>query len=312
MERSQEWQSAYGDLGVSKGARQMQLPLAVLDPWQGRAGEPQPFNAYSSEKLEELADSVRKVGIIESISVRPKPNGRFEILAGHNRCAAARLAGLTTVPALVQELTDEDAAILLVDSNLQHREKLLPSEKARAYKLRMDSMKRQGQRRDLTSSQVETKLNLDGPTLSQVETKLRSDELLASKFNESRANIQRYIRLTYLIGPLLEVVDSGKLKVNPAVDISYLPAFEQETLLRVMTAEKKTPGMAMARQLRQCSQKGALTEDAIREILFPQKTAAAVVKLPAARIASFFPEGAAPEAMEAEIYEALLAYRKEK
>ena len=146
-----EWADTYGNLGNIAQAQLTQLPLVVLDDWAGAKGDRQPFRSYTQEKLEELAENIRKNGVIEPIHARPRAGGRFEIIAGHNRCAAARLAGLTTVPALVQPLDDAQAAILLVDSNLQHREKLLPSEKAFAYKLRLESLKRQGHRSDLTS-----------------------------------------------------------------------------------------------------------------------------------------------------------------
>ena len=155
MTRKEEWAQAFGDIGIAPRMQLMQLPLHILDPWQGANGQPQPFKPYTPEKLTELAESIRQNGVIEAISVRTKPDGRMEILAGHNRVAAAKLAGLQTVPAIVQKLDDDAAEILLVDSNLKHREKLLPSEKARAYKMLLEARKRQGQRTDLTSVQIE-------------------------------------------------------------------------------------------------------------------------------------------------------------
>ena len=160
MTRKEEWAQAFGDIGIAPRMQLMQLPLHILDPWQGANGQPQPFKPYTPEKLEELAESIRQNGIIEAISVRTKPDGRMEILAGHNRVAAAKLAGLQTVPAIVQQLDDDAAEILLVDSNLKHRGKLLPSEKARAYKMLLEARKRQGQRTDLTSVQIEQKFRL--------------------------------------------------------------------------------------------------------------------------------------------------------
>ena len=161
VSRADEWASAYGDIGIAPKMQLMQLPLHILDPWQGADGQHQPFKPYTPEKLTELAESIRQNGIIEAISVRTKPDGRMEILAGHNRVAAAKLAGLQTVPAIVQQLDDDAAEILLVESNIQHRETLLPSERARGYQMLLEARKRQGQRTDLTSCQIGTKLRSD-------------------------------------------------------------------------------------------------------------------------------------------------------
>ena len=239
----------------------MQLPLTILDPWQGADGERQPFKAYTDAKLQELAESIKQHGVIEAVCVRPKADGRMEIIAGHNRVAAARLAGLTTVPAIVQQLDDAQAAIMLVDSNLQHRETLLPSEKAFAYKLRLESMKRQGERTDLTSAQIEPKLNSN-----------RSNEQLAAEAGESRAQIQRYIRLTYLVPALLDMVDNGKPGFAAAVDLSFLGRDEQTALLEVMEREHiKAPNGAQAKALRKASADSTtgLTAEDILQVLRP-------------------------------------------
>ena len=293
-----EWADTYGNLGMASPAQLTRLPLHILDPWECADGTAQPFKPYTPDKLEELAENIRKNGVIEPICVRPMPSGRFQIIAGHNRVAAAKLAGLNTVPALVQQLEDHQAAILLVDSNLQHREKLLPSEKARAYKLRLDSMKRQGQRTDLTSAQIEPKLASE-----------RSNEQLAA---ESRAQIQRYIRLTYLIPPLLDMVDTGKPGFAAAVDLSFLTDVEQAMLLQVIEEENKVPGGAKAKELHSASAAGQLTDaDAIRAILVPAPAPKpAVLKIPADRLQDFFPPNTSLDDMEREIYAALVAYRK--
>lgn len=261
VSRAEEWAAAYGDLGREPQTRLMQLPLTILDPWQGSDGERQPFKAYTDAKLQELAESIKQHGVIEAICVRPKADGRMEIIAGHNRVAAARLAGLTTVPAIVQQLDDAQAAIMLVDSNLQHRETLLPSEKAFAYKLRLESMKRQGERTDLTSAQIEPKLNSN-----------RSNEQLAAEAGESRAQIQRYIRLTYLVPALLDMVDNGKPGFAAAVDLSFLGRDEQTALLEVMEQEHiKAPNGAQAKTLRKASADRAagLTAEDILQVLRP-------------------------------------------
>ena len=293
---SNEWESAYGNIGISPKAQLMQLPLHILDHWKGQDGQSQPFKPYTPEKLEELAASIRENGIIEAISVRPKSDGRMEILAGHNRVAAAKLAGLQTVPAVVQQLDDAAAEVVLVDSNLKHREKLLPSEKARAYKLLLDARKRQGQRTDLTSGQIVQKLSRDA---------------VAESFNETGRQIQRYIRLTYLIDPILDMVDTGKPGFAAGVELSFLSHREQEDLLIVMQEEDRVPNGAQAKALRKASAAGELTDtDAIRAILVPESsTKPRILKIPTDRLAAFFPPNTPPDKMEAEIYEALKAYQ---
>ncbi len=297
VSRADEWASAYGDIGIAPKMQLMQLPLHILDPWQGANGQPQPFKPYTPEKLTELAESIRQNGVIEAISVRTKPDGRMEILAGHNRVAAAKLAGLQTVPAIVQKLDDDAAEILLVDSNLKHREKLLPSEKARAYKMLLEARKRQGQRTDLTSVQIEQKLN--------------SREEVAAKAGESASAIQRYIRLTYLIDPLLDMVDTGKPGFAAGVDLSFLSRREQEDLLRVMQEEEKVPNGAQAKALRKASAAGMLTgPEAIRTILCPESSAKPrILKISTDRLLDFFPPDTTETAMEETILAALREYK---
>lgn len=297
MTRKEEWAQAFGDIGIAPRMQLMQLPLHILDPWQGANGQPQPFKPYTPEKLTELAESIRQNGVIEAISVRTKPDGRMEILAGHNRVAAAKLAGLQTVPAIVQKLDDDAAEILLVDSNLKHREKLLPSEKARAYKMLLEARKRQGQRTDLTSVQIEQKLN--------------SREEVAAKAGESASAIQRYIRLTYLIDPLLDMVDTGKPGFAAGVDLSFLSRREQEDLLRVMQEEEKVPNGAQAKALRKASAAGMLTgPEAIRAILCPESSAKPrILKISTDRLLDFFPPDTTEAAMEETILAALREYK---
>ena len=197
----------------------VQVPLAQLVPWEQADGSPQPFKPYSPEKLEELADSIRQHGVLEAIRVRPR-NGKFQILAGHNRSQAARMAGLTTIPAIVEDVDDDQAALILVDSNLQHREKLLPSEKAWAYRTRLEALKRKAGRPKNNSAQL--------------EPNFRSNETVAEEVGESRAQIQRYIRLTYLNPLLLDLVDQEKIGTTPGVELSYLSNSTQNKLLEVM------------------------------------------------------------------------------
>lgn len=244
-----EWQDTYGGGFGLQGAQLTNVPVELLDPWEDQGGNPQPFRAYSEEQIQELTENVRQLGIITPLRVRPMGR-RFQILAGHNRCEAARRLGLRTVPAMVENVDDDKAAVILVDSNLQQRQQLLPSEKAHAYKLKMDSQKHQGKRTDLTSSQI--------------ETKLRSDEQLAGKSEDSRASIQRYIRLNYLIPPLLDMVDAKALKLIAGVELSFLPAHIQDTVRRLMLEEGIKISTAKAALLHKTMPR---TEEQVRSLL---------------------------------------------
>ena len=297
VSRADEWASAYGDIGIAPKMQLMQLPLHILDPWQGADGQHQPFKPYTPEQLTELAESIRQNGIIEAISVRTKPDGRMEILAGHNRVAAAKLAGLQTIPTIVQQLDDASAEILLVDSNLKHREKLMPSEKARGYKMLLEARKRQGQRTDLTSCQI--------------GTKLRSDEEVAELCGDSARQVQRYIRLNNLIDPLMDMVDEGKPGFTAAVDLSYLAQREQENLLTIMQETSKVPNGAQAKALKKASAAGMLTgPEAIRTILCPESSAKPrILKISTDRLLDFFPPDTTEAAMEETILAALREYK---
>ena len=304
VSRAEEWAAAYGDLGREPQTRLMQLPLTILDPWQSADRERQPFKAYTDAKLQELAESIKQHGVIEAICVRPKADGRMEIIAGHNRVAAARLVGLATVPAIVQQLDDAQAAIMLVDSNLQHRETLLPSEKAFAYKLRLESMKRQGQRTDLTSCQF--------------GTKLRTDKILAQDADESARTIQRYIRLTHLIPALLDMVDNGKPGFAAAVDLSFLGQDEQTTLLEVMEQKHvKAPNGAQAKVLRKASADSTtgLTAEDILQVLRPVPSQASpkskTISVSRDELAGYMPATVTTEAEALAYIKQALAYWKE-
>ena len=304
VSRAEEWAAAYGDLGREPQTRLMQLPLTILDPWQGSDGERQPFKAYTDVKLQELAESIKQHGVIEAICVRPKADGRMEIIAGHNRVAAARLAGLATVPAVVQQLDDAQAAIMLVDSNLQHRETLLPSEKAFAYKLRLESMKRQGQRTDLTSGQIVRKL--------ECTDQIGKDE------SDSGRQIRRYIRLTYLIPALLDMVDNGKPGFAAAVDLSFLGQDEQTALLEVMEQEHiKAPNGAQAKALRKASadRTAGLTAEDILQVLRPVPSQASpkskTISVSRDELAGYMPATVTTDAEALAYIKQALAYWKE-
>lgn len=304
VSRAEEWAAAYGDLGREPQTRLMQLPLTILDPWQSADGERQPFKAYTDAKLQELAESIKKHGVIEAICVRPKADGRMEIIAGHNRVAAARLAGLATVPAIVQQLDDAQAAIMLVDSNLQHRETLLPSEKAFAYKLRLESMKRQGHRTDLTSGQI--------------VRKLECTDQIGKDDSESGRQIRRYIRLTYLIPALLDMVDNGKPGFAAAVDLSFLGQDEQTALLEVMEQEHiKAPNGAQAKALRKASadRTAALTAEDILQVLRPVPSQASpkskTISVSRDELAGYMPATVTTDAEALAYIKQALAYWKE-
>ena len=304
VSRAEEWAAAYGDLGREPQTRLMQLPLTILDPWQSADGERQPFKAYTDAKLQELAESIKQHGVIEAICVRPKADGRMEIIAGHNRVAAARLAGLATVPAVVQQLDDAQAAIMLVDSNLQHRETLLPSEKAFAYKLRLESMKRQGHRTDLTSGQIVRKL--------ECTDQIGKDE------SESGRQIRRYIRLTYLVPALLDMVDNGKPGFAAAVDLSFLGQDEQTALLEVMEREHvKAPNGAQAKALRKASADSTtgLTAEDILQVLRPVPSQASpkskTISVSRDELAGYMPAAVTTDAEALAYIKQALAYWKE-
>ena len=232
-------------LNNTKEVQAMQLPIQKLCPFENH-----PFQVKDDDEMNQLVWSVLTQGVLTPLVVRPLENDEYEVISGHRRLHACQKAGIETVPALIYALDRDAAAIALVDSNL-HREKILPSEKAFAYKLKMDALSRQGQRTDLTSRQV--------------VGKLETADLIAE--NESGRQVQRYIRLTELIPQILSMVDAGKIALTPAVELSYLTGQEQQDLLETMESEDSTPSLSQAVQLKKLSQSGELTMDKIFEIL---------------------------------------------
>ena len=229
----------------TKEVQAMQLPIQKLRPFENH-----PFQVKDDDEMNQLVWSVLTQGVLTPLVVRPLENDEYEVISGHRRLHACQKAGIETVPALIYALDRDAAAIALVDSNL-HREKILPSEKAFAYKLKMDAMSRQGHRTDLTSRQV--------------VGKLETADLIAE--NESGRQVQRYIRLTELIPQILSMVDAGKIALTPAVELSYLTGQEQQDLLETMESEDCTPSLSQAVQLKKLSQSGELNMDRIFEIL---------------------------------------------
>lgn len=255
-----------------------------------------PFKVRMDEAMMEMAESVKQYGVLVPAMVRPKPEGGYEMVAGHRRKLAAELAQQEEIPCLVRDLTDDEAIIIMVDSNLQ-REKILPSEKAFAYKMKLDAMKRQGQRTDLTSRPV--------------GEKLYSVNELSNETPDSARQIHRYIRLTTLISPLLEMVDEGKIAMRPAVELSYLSENEQATLHETMEMEDCTPSHAQAIKMRKFSEEGKLNEDVILSIIQEGKpNQKEQVRISRDRISKYFSPGTPAKTIEDTIIKALELYRK--
>ena len=258
-----------------------------------------PFKVKQDEAMAEMVDSVKLYGVLAPALVRPKADGGYEMVAGHRRKCAATLAGITEMPCIVRNLTDDEATIIMVDSNLQ-RETILPSEKAFAYKMKLEAMKRQGQRSDLTSTPLEPKLKGS-----------RSNEELAASSPDSRSQIQRYIRLTELIPPVLDMVDSGKIAFRPAVELSYLSKEQQQSLYDTMECEDCTPSLAQAIKMKEFSRGGKLTEEVILSIMQEGKpNQREQFKMPKERISKYFAPGTPAQKIEDTIIKALELYRR--
>ena len=258
-----------------------------------------PFKVKQDEAMAEMVDSVKLYGVLAPALVRPKADGGYEMVAGHRRKCAATLAGITEMPCIVRNLTDDEATIIMVDSNLQ-RETILPSEKAFAYKMKLEAMKRQGQRSDLTSTPLEPKLKGS-----------RSNEELAASSPDSRSQIQRYIRLTELIPPVLDMVDSGKIAFRPAVELSYLSKEQQQSLYDTMECEDCTPSLAQAIKMKEFSRDGKLTEEVILSIMQEEKpNQREQFKMSKERISKYFAPGTPAQKIEDIIIKALELYRR--
>jgi len=230
------------------------IPIEKLFPFPNH-----PFQVNNDEKMEEMAKTIKESGVSTPLIVRPRPDGNYEIISGHRRKFASELAELKEVPCIIRNLTEDEAVIEMVNSNMQ-REKILPSEKAFAYKMKLEAQKHQGKRNDLTSAQVGQKL--DNKT---------AREKLSDEMGESREQIRRYIRLTELIPELLKLVDEERIAFTPAVDLSYLKEDEQYVILNIYEYDEKTPTVPQARHLKMLSQEGKLTADKIEEIMGEQK-----------------------------------------
>ena len=273
----------------------MEIPLSQISDFPNH-----PFKVKMDESMSDLVESVKSYGVLSPVIVRPKDNGEYEMIAGHRRKRASELAGKDSIKCIVQDVTDDEAIILMVDSNLQ-REQLLPSEKAFAYKMKLDAIKRQAGRPSRFNSRP-VGVNLIGT---------RSDERLADDSPDSARQIHRFIRLTYLTQPLLDMVDDSKIAMRPAVELSYLTENEQEILLNTMEWEDCTPSHVQAIKMRQFSQEGKLSEGVIQSILQEEKpNQKEQFRMPKERISKYFAPGTSSQKIEETIIKALELYRK--
>ena len=267
------------------------IPIELIDDFPNH-----PFQVRLDEDMDQLVESIKQNGIITPVTLRPKEDGRYEIVSVHRRKKACELAGLTTVKAEVKRLSRDEAVILMVESNLQ-RSKILPSEKAFSYRMRLEAMNHQGKRYDIT--------------LSPMGTKLRSDEELAQQTGDSRNQIQRYIRLTYLLPELLTMVDEGRIAFRPAVELSYLTEEEQRNLLETISYEDATPSLAQAIKMKEFSQAGKLNADVILSIMCEQKpNQKEKYVLKAEKLKPYLPQNITPQQTEDYILKALEYYHR--
>lgn len=282
--------SAAADAADGKWA---EMSIADLHPFEGH-----PFKVLDDDLMAQTVESIKQIGIVSPLVVRTDPDGGFEILSGHRRLHAAQLAGLETVPVIVKEMDDDAAIIFMVDSNLQ-RENILPSERAFAYKMKLDAMKHQGQRADLTSTQV--------------VSKLRSAEEIGQQNNQSRETVRRFIRLTNLSPEILDMVDEKKIAFNPAVELSYLKPEEQKDFLKAMDYAQATPSLSQAQRIKKLSQEGKCTEEAMCAVMDEiKKDELDHVTIKNDVLRKYFPRSYTPKQMEDKIIELLEKWQRQK
>lgn len=278
---------------ISSQESVVEIPLTNLYPFKNH-----PFKVIDDAAMLETVDSIIKHGILVPIIARPRADGGYELISGHRRKRACELAGLETLPVIVRNLDDDAATIIMVDSNIQ-RENILPSERAFAYKLKLEAIKRQGSRTDLTSRQL--------------DTKLRSDEIIAQSSPDSARTIQRYIRLTELLPDLLDMVDNKIIAFNPAVELSYLSKKEQQELMEVMEMEQSTPSLSQAQRLKKFSQEDKLTPDLMTSIMSEEKKPDIdKVTLTSKKLQQYFPKSYTPKQMEETILKLLEGWAKKR
>ena len=270
-------------------------PITELKPFSE-----QPFKVVDDDNMTELVESIKQSGILSPIIARPHPEGGYEILSGHRRVRACEIAGITEVPVVIKDLDDDTAVILLVDSNLQ-REHILPSEKAKAYQMKLEAMKRQGERTDLTSDQIGRKSGME------------SREILAEQVGESKNQISRYVRLTELVDKLLDMVDNKTIAMNAAVELSYLGSKAQNEVLQVIESEETAPSISQAKKMRKEYEKGTLNPDVMLAIMSEEKPEKVKITLGEDKLRRYFPKNCTKKQIEDTIYKLLEdMYRKKQ
>ncbi len=290
------YSSIFGEGGKSGAGSPINLVIDDLHPFPK-----QPFRLYTEEKMQEMVESVTEYGVISPIVVRPNPNGEgYEIISGHNRVEACRRANINQVPAIIRDVDDDTAIILMVDSNLRQRDKLLPSEKAKAYQMKMDALKRQGARRDLTSDHDGPKLNIN-----------RTREQIGSEAGDSGTQVQRFMRLNNLSPALMNLVDEGKLALTPAVEISYLGEAEQEIVQEILERDQVSPSLSQAQKLRKLSDTNRINDREIDKVLTVEKPMYETIVFRRNKIEHFFPHGTTGQEIEQTIIRLLERYQRE-
>ena len=292
--------SSYDDIFSTEKSRQeeqreqvQQIPIGELYPFKNH-----PFKVLDDDSMSDTVESVKQYGVLSPLIARPRPKGGYEIISGHRRQHAAELAGLETLPVIVRQMDDDAAIILMVDSNLQ-REHILPSERAFAYKMKLDAMKNQGTRSDLTSTQV--------------VSKLRSNEKLGAENNQSRETVRRFIRLTNLIPELLDMVDNKTVSFNPAVELSYLSPEQQQEVIRAMDDTQNFPSVSQAKRIKKLAQDGTFTTETVVAIMGEEKKSELdTVTIKNDTLRKYFPRSYTPKQMEDTIIKLLEQWQKKR
>ena len=292
--------SSYDDIFSTEESRQeeqreqvQQIPIGELFPFKNH-----PFKVLDDDSMSDTVESVKQYGVLSPLIARPRPKGGYEIISGHRRQHAAELAGLETLPVIVRQMDDDAAIILMVDSNLQ-REHILPSERAFAYKMKLDAMKNQGTRSDLTSTQV--------------VSKLRSNEKLGAENNQSRETVRRFIRLTNLIPELLDMVDNKTVSFNPAVELSYLSPEQQQEVIRAMDDTQNFPSVSQAKRIKKLAQDGTFTTETVVAIMGEEKKSVLdTVTIKNDTLKKYFPRSYTPKQMEDTIIKLLEQWQKKR
>ena len=286
------FEAMYGAEESEPDGRPLELDIDTLHPFPN-----QPFHPYKEDEMEKMVESIRENGVISPIIVRPKEDGTYEIISGHNRVEACRRAGFTFIPSFIREVDDATAVILMVDSNLRQREKLLPSEKAKAYQMKMEALKRQAGRPSKNSCH-------DG-------TNFRADEAVAEEAGDSARQIQRFVRLNNLSPALMNLVDEGKLALTPAVEISYLDSADQEIVQEILERDQVSPSLSQAQKLRKLSDTKKINDREIDRVLTVEKPMYETIVFRRNKIEHFFPAGTTGQQIEKTIYKLLEQYRQQ-